>query len=142
MNVTNFDNKRTDGEGNATRQADLLAFSGRSELARSSRDIQQMSQQESFMTRRFAGCGAKLFVLPIVMLISLYAAGQSVVTGDAVGTVTDPSGAVVSGAVVTLTSSDTAATQSVVTGTNGFYRFTLLKPGQYSLTVKQTGFKS
>ena len=49
---------------------------------------------------------------------------------------------VVSGARVTLTSSDTAATQSVVTGANGFYRFPLLKPGPYSLIVKQTGFKS
>jgi L-aminopeptidase/D-esterase-like protein len=74
--------------------------------------------------------------------MALQAAGQSIVTGDTVGTVTDPSGAVVSGATVTLTSSDTAATQSVVTGANGFCRFPLLKPGPYSLTVKQAGFKS
>lgn len=81
-------------------------------------------------------------VLLTTFLIVGYAAGQSIVTGDVVGTVADPAGAVVSGARVTLTSSDTAATQSVVTGANGFYRFALLKPGQYSLTVKQTGFKS
>ena len=83
----------------------------------------------------------QLCVLLVVVLMTLLAAGQSVVTGDAVGTVTDPSGAVVSGARVTLTNSDTAATQSVVTGANGFYRFPLLKPGPYSLIVKQTGFK-
>jgi hypothetical protein len=94
------------------------------------------------MTRRFASRPVKLFFPLIVMLMALHAAGQSVVTGDAVGTVTDPSGAVVSAAIVTLTSSDTAATQSVATGANGFYRFPLLKPGQYSLTVKQAGFKS
>jgi len=81
-------------------------------------------------------------VLLIAVSMALQAVGQSVVTGDAVGTVTDPSGAVVSGATVTLTSSDTRATQFVVTGANGFYRFALLKPGQYRLTVKQTGFKS
>src|SRR5947207_10462271 len=83
-----------------------------------------------------------LCVLLITLLIALHAAGQSIVTGDVVGTVVDPAGAVVSGARVTLISSDTAATQSVVTGATGFYRFALLKPGQYSLTVKQTGFKS
>jgi hypothetical protein len=67
---------------------------------------------------------------------------QSIVTGDAVGTVTDPSGAVVSGATVTLTSVDTGASQTATTASNGFYRFPLLKPGQYRLAVKQSGFKS
>jgi Carboxypeptidase regulatory-like domain len=94
------------------------------------------------MTRTFASRPAKLCVLLIAMFMALQAAGQSIVTGDAVGTVTDPSGAVVSGATVILTSSDTTATQSVVTAANGFYRFPLLKPGQYSLIVKQSGFKS
>jgi len=84
----------------------------------------------------------QICVLLTTLLVAGYAAGQSIVTGDVVGTVVDPAGAVVSGARITLTSSDTAATQSVVTGANGFYRFALLKPGQYSLTVKQTGFKS
>ena len=46
------------------------------------------------------------------------------------------------GASVILISSDTGATQFVVTGANGFYRFAALKPGQYRLTVKQNGFKS
>src|SRR5690348_13975377 len=96
----------------------------------------------SSMTNRYADRPTKLCILLVFALMALQAAGQSVVTGDAVGTVTDPSGAVVPGARVTLTSSDTAATQSVVTGTNGFYRFPLLKPGQYTLVVKQTGFKS
>jgi hypothetical protein len=98
--------------------------------------------QRSSVPNRHANQLQKLCVLLIVVSMALQAAGQSVVTGDAVGTVNDPSGAVVSGATVTLISSDTAATQSVVAGANGFYRFALLKPGQYSLIVKQTGFKS
>ena len=83
--------------------------------------------------------------LGLFLLVALFtgrALAQSIVTGDAVGTVTDPSGAVVSGATVTLTSADTGATQSVTTGSNGFYRFPLLKPGKYEMVVKQTGFKS
>ena len=93
-------------------------------------------------TNKSANYGYVVCVLLVAALMALQAAGQSVVTGDAVGTVTDPSGAVVSGGTVTLTSSDTAAAQSVATGANGFYRFPLLKPGNYSLTVKQSGFKS
>jgi len=98
--------------------------------------LQDSSTNKSTNYRR------EVCVLLIAVSMALQAVGQSVVTGDAVGTVTDPSGAVVSGATVTLTSSDTGATQFVVTGANGFYRFALLKPGQYRLTVKQTGFKS
>jgi Carboxypeptidase regulatory-like domain len=85
----------------------------------------------------------KLLVLAAaISLIAIGSFGQSIVTGDAVGTVTDPSGAVVSGATVTITSLDTAASQTATTAANGFYRFPLLKPGQYRLIVKQTGFKS
>lgn len=98
--------------------------------------LQDSSTNKSTNYRR------EVCVLLIAVSMALQAVGQSVVTGDAVGTVTDPSGAVVSGATVTLTSSDTGATQFVVTGANGFYRFALLKPGQYRLTVKQNGFKS
>jgi hypothetical protein len=86
--------------------------------------------------------GRWLGLFLLVALFTSRALAQSIVTGDAVGTVTDPSGAVVSGATVTLTSADTGATQSVTTGSNGFYRFPLLKPGKYEMVVKQTGFKS
>ena len=94
------------------------------------------------MTEDFTTNLRKLCVLLIAVFMALQAAGQSIVTGDAVGTVTDPSGAVLSGATVLLTSADTGASQSVVTGSNGFYRFPLLKPGNYTLLVKQSGFKS
>ena len=98
--------------------------------------LQDSSTNKSTNYRR------EVCVLLVAVLMALQAVGQSVVTGDAVGTVTDPSGAIVSGASVILISSDTGATQFVVTGANGFYRFALLKPGQYRLTVKQNGFKS
>ena len=87
----------------------------------------------SSKTNDFTSYFRKLcFVSVAGFLMTLQAAGQSVVTGDAVGTVTDPSGAIVSHATVILTSSATAATESVTTGSNGFYRFPLLKPGYYS----------
>ncbi len=67
---------------------------------------------------------------------------QSLLSGDIVGVVTDPSSAVISGAAVDLLNTDTGATQSTATDSNGFYRFSTLKPGHYSVTAKKENFKS
>ena len=67
---------------------------------------------------------------------------QSLTTGDIAGVVTDPSGAVVPGATVTLTSLDTGSTQSNTTNQNGGYRFSLLKPGRYTVSATKTGFQT
>src|SRR5262252_4297167 len=91
---------------------------------------------------RSANCPRILCVLLVAALMALQAEGQSIVTGDAVGTVTDPSGAVIPGATVTLTDMGTNAVQTTTTESNGFFRFSLLKPGPYTLAIKQTGFKS
>jgi Carboxypeptidase regulatory-like domain len=81
-------------------------------------------------------------MLAVVLLaLSAAAFAQSIVTGDLTGTVTDPSGAVVSGAAVTLKSADTGSTQSTVTNSSGVYRFVLLKPGAYKLSVSEKSFK-
>ena len=66
---------------------------------------------------------------------------QSLLTGDINGTITDPSGAVIVDASVTLKSLDRGETQTVKTNSSGFYRFSLLKPGAYSISIAQTGFR-
>jgi hypothetical protein len=57
------------------------------------------------------------------------------------GVVTDPSGAVIPGATVTLTNRETGRIQQVVTSAEGFYRFSGLPPGTYQLVVEYSGFK-
>ncbi|HEX8773926.1 MAG TPA: TonB-dependent receptor [Pyrinomonadaceae bacterium] len=57
------------------------------------------------------------------------------------GTVTDPAGAVVPGATVTLVSQDTTKSQQTTASDSGFYRFSNLAPGTYTLTAEQAGFK-
>lgn len=57
------------------------------------------------------------------------------------GTVSDPSGAVVPGATVTLTNKDTNQSQTAKTDASGIYTFNSLGPANYSLTVSATGFK-
>jgi hypothetical protein len=69
------------------------------------------------------------------------AKAQSIVTGAISGTVTDPSGAVVSDANVTLVNEATRESQSAVTGATGSFQFPLLKPGRYVLTIQKAGFR-
>ena len=57
-----------------------------------------------------------------------------------VGTVRDSSGAVVPGAKVTLTSSETGISFVKTTGDDGNFEFVAVKPGIYVVTAEKTGF--
>jgi len=56
--------------------------------------------------------------------------------------VLDPAGAVVPNAAVTLTDLDTGTTRDGVTDTTGVFRFLNLTPGNYSVTIHVSGFKT
>ena len=63
-------------------------------------------------------------------------------TGSIVGTVTDPTGASVPGATVTVMNEGTGiALIRTTTDSSGNYVATALPPGRYSVVVEQTGFK-
>jgi hypothetical protein len=62
--------------------------------------------------------------------------------GSISGTVTDPGGAVVSGAQVTLLDPATGVTQHTVTSAAGLYSFISLNPGTYQVSASQSGFKT
>src|SRR5690349_6990230 len=93
-------------------------------------------------TRRYGRSLAVLLVLAIFAMAVPVVMAQSTTTGDVTGTVTDPSGAVVPGADVTLKSMTEGTTLTTTTNQTGAYRFPLVKPGQYKVTVSQKGFKS
>src|SRR5437763_14025881 len=62
--------------------------------------------------------------------------------GELTGLVTDPTGAVVSGATVTLTNPATGEKRTAVTSGAGIYRFTALPVvGAYTLDADAKGFK-
>ena len=63
-------------------------------------------------------------------------------TGSILGDITDPSGAVLPGATVRVTSSTTGATRETVTNSIGAYRFAGLLPAEYAVTVVLDGFRS
>jgi len=56
---------------------------------------------------------------------------QNIVSGEIDGLVSDPSGAVLPNATVTLKSVASGETQTTTTGPSGTYRFPLLRPGDY-----------
>ena len=58
------------------------------------------------------------------------------------GIVTDPSGAVVAGATVTVRNEETKASQTVTTDSNGTYLFNNVPSGNSALFVNSPGFKS
>src|SRR5580693_5526618 len=77
-----------------------------------------------------------------VLFFAVELSAQTIVTGGFSGTITDPTGATVPGATLSLVSRATGSTASTVSGANGEYTFSLLKPDEYTLTVTKNGFKT
>jgi len=63
-------------------------------------------------------------------------------TGKVVGTVTDHSGSVITGAMVTATASGTGAATTTTTSGAGEFLLNFLVPGTYDVSVEKDGFKS
>jgi len=57
------------------------------------------------------------------------------------GTVTDPQGAAVAGAKVTVKANDTGLSQDTTTDASGVYSVNRLAPGQYTVVVEMNGFQ-
>src|SRR5215467_4648289 len=83
-------------------------------------------------------CLAQLLMLLLFSWNAPALAQQPV--GSIEGTVTDPSGAVIQGAAVTITEKTTARVINTKTNAEGFFEARALLPGQYSVKIQQTGF--
>ena len=78
----------------------------------------------------------------LVMCLSITGAIHAQGTGEITGTVSDPSGAAVSGAKVTATNTATSAERVVNTNDAGVYDLPALAPGNYSMKVEFPGFRT
>lgn len=76
------------------------------------------------------------------LVISTPANSQSLISGDVTGVITDPSGAAVPNATVTLRNTGTGQTQNTNTNGTGAYRFSLLPPGGYTVQAEASGFQT
>jgi hypothetical protein len=97
--------------------------------------------EKNFMRFRFLRISTAILFAVVLVLASISLA-QNIVTGGISGTVTDPTGAIVPNAKVNLKSNSTGEAQTTNTTSTGLYNFPLLKPGSYSVTISQTGFRS
>jgi carboxypeptidase family protein len=84
-----------------------------------------------------------LHILYFILLVAVFgpllqAQNES---GAITGAVTDPSGAVVAGATVTIVDLGTNTTRTTKTGANGEFTFSTLRPSHYKITVEASGFK-
>lgn len=83
-------------------------------------------------------------LVPFLLLLSLLSlhvfAQQGVNTGSISGTVTDPSGAPLSGVTITATHLDRNQVHNTTTDERGRFRFPLLAVGRYKLMVVSEGF--
>src|SRR5215472_16106043 len=96
------------------------------------------SDAEGEMTKRWV---LYLVVCMIVALASTAAFGQAVF-GNIVGTATDPQGAAVPNATVTVTSQTKNTSVTTTTNESGNYSVTHLIPEVYTVKIEGAGFKT
>jgi Carboxypeptidase regulatory-like domain/TonB-dependent Receptor Plug Domain len=78
----------------------------------------------------------------VFLLLAAVSLSAQTFRGTILGTVTDPSGAVVSGAKVTVKNTGTGLERSTETSGDGSYSLPELPIGTYTVTVTQTGFQT
>jgi hypothetical protein len=91
--------------------------------------------------RRMArACIPGLAIWIFAMILSMVSSAQT--TGSITGRITDPSGNVVAGAAVTVTSTGTNVAHLIETNSSGIYEVYDLLVGTYNISVTARGFKS
>lgn len=91
---------------------------------------------------RFAQFAPGLLAIMIVVVSATSLAQTTISTGSIQGTATDPSGAVIGGARVTITNKATAQSIATTTTSSGTYASGALIPGEYQLRIEAKGFKT
>src|SRR6185503_7714939 len=87
----------------------------------------------------FLRCSA-IVVLALTALALL--TNAQTITGSISGNVTDSTGGMIPGAIVTLTSEKTGQARGSTTDSAGRFNFAALQPGAYALKVERQGFQT
>ena len=91
------------------------------------------------MVRRFTWV---LAAVCFVYSLAAYRTSAQAVYGSIIGTVTDPQGATISGATITVTSTTKGTTEETTTNESGNYTVTHLIPDTYKIHIEAQGFKT
>jgi hypothetical protein len=103
-------------------------------------DAEMPFPQESTSVSAAPVTGFRLVVL-IFAALFLVPAAHAQFNASLRGTVTDPSGAVIPGATVTLIDKETNQVKTSQSDSSGIYTFNALAPGNYTVTAQRQGFK-
>lgn len=86
-------------------------------------------------------CLTNLLFLLSFLFGAVMAWGQATTYGQLRGQLSDPTGALIPGATLTLKNVATGAIQSIQSNSSGLYEFSFLQPGDYTVTVTASGFQ-
>jgi Carboxypeptidase regulatory-like domain len=92
------------------------------------------------LNKRISGLVFAIFIAMTGLVLSPSAWAQA--TTSLHGAVTDPSGASIPRAEITLINVETNVSRQTLTTSSGVYNFDAVQPGNYKLTVKATGFRT
>src|SRR3979490_74083 len=95
----------------------------------------------SKVLRTVGTVGIFLFAFLLCISTPVRLMGQAASTGTVAGTVTDPTGAAVAGAAVTIMNPSTNYSRKTTTNEGGRYIFANVPPGNYDVTINKTGFR-
>ena len=84
---------------------------------------------------------ATLALACLLLVLGATTSSAQLTSASLTGLVTDPGGAVIPGATVRLTNTETGDEREVSTGGEGRYTMQQLRPGNYELSVETAGFK-
>ena len=83
-----------------------------------------------------------IFSVALLLMLATDSAHTQIATASLNGTVTDPSGAVIPGATVSLKNVATNVERTTSTNSAGNYVLVNINPGRYTLTVHKDGFST
>ncbi len=92
--------------------------------------------------RTVSGLLSGVLLIGVISVSAVRPASGQVLYGSVVGTVTDPTGAVIPNATITLTSNETGLSKEAKSDEGGRYSIVNVLPGKYSARVVATGFRT
>lgn len=94
------------------------------------------------MTKTWRARLGAAWIAAVLLAVCSQPAASQILYGSLTGNVTDPSGASVVGATVTITQTETNQTRSTATNDAGIYNFPTIPGGTYEVRVQAQGFRT
>jgi Carboxypeptidase regulatory-like domain/TonB dependent receptor len=110
--------------------------------SKSKSDTIELGFSAAFRAKNLNGDNMRVFKLLFSLVALLYVPCLAQQNASINGTVTDPTGAVVQGARVTVTNTAINIVRGTVTGSAGVYSLTELPPGPYNVAIEKAGFEN